>query len=99
MASAAAPAEAALAELPSLAVEFCSTWGPGDSQLGLPQFAQLPFRLFSRTSRIGKAADFGNFLRPQNRAFSHIGGRGAHSRSPHLPPPPPSRQPLRTAAG
>ena len=73
MAAAASSAPAGeLAELPTLAVEHSASWGPGDAQVGLPQFAQLPFRLFSRSSRIGKAADFGNFLRPQNRALPRL---------------------------
>jgi hypothetical protein len=66
--------EGALCSLPPLDISFSDSWGP-PSHVLFPSFDRLPFRLFSRTSKIGKVADFGGFLRfPMKGRFARTQG-------------------------
>jgi hypothetical protein len=44
------------------------SWGP-PSACRFTDFDRVPFRMFSRSAKVGKVADFGNYLRPMMRAW------------------------------
>ena len=56
-------------------MHFPAKWGPPQG-CQFPSFDQLPFRAFSRTTRIGKVADFGGFLRFQQRTRGYTRNQG-----------------------
>ena len=58
--------------LPPLDITFSASWGPPTDKIVFPAFDKLPFRTFSRNSKIGKAADFGGYLRASMRASRDV---------------------------
>jgi len=54
---------------------WSATWGPPPG-CQFPAFDQLPFRVFSRATKIGKVADFGSFLRFQQRTRGYVRNMG-----------------------
>ena len=70
-----APRSDELEALPSLDICFGASWGPPADRILFPAFDRLPFRLFSRSAKIGKVADFGSFLRfPMRGRFARAQG-------------------------
>lgn len=56
-------------------VHFSTTWGPPKDKCMFPEFDLLPFRTFSRNTKIGKVSDFGGYLRHAMRGrFSRSQG-------------------------